>query len=43
MADVQQLLVLHSEELKRLEKRVQVKYASPVSPVFHTVVTVIIQ
>ena len=28
MADVQQLLVLHSEELKRLEKRVQVKYSA---------------
>jgi hypothetical protein len=25
MADVQQLLVLHSEELKRLERRLQVR------------------
>ena len=27
MADVQQLLVLHSEELKRLEKRLQVHFS----------------
>ena len=26
MADVQQLLVLHSEELKRLERRLQARF-----------------